>query len=69
VYTALEGLTQSQINARSRFNKMERPLNHDFDLYSKGKDGRSVPRIDKPHSYDDIIRASSGAYVGPASEY
>jgi len=46
-----------------------KPLNTDYDIYSNGKDGKSDPKIDKPASYDDVIRASNGAFVGLASEF
>lgn len=42
------------------------PINSDFDLYSMGKDGQSVPPLTAKASRDDIIRANDGAYVGPA---
>jgi general secretion pathway protein G len=45
------------------------PLNCDFDLYSKGKDGKSVPRLSDEVSIDDIIRANNGTYIGLACEY
>jgi general secretion pathway protein G len=45
------------------------PLNSDYDLYSMGKDGKSVPPITAKASQDDIIRASNGSYVGLASQF
>ena len=45
------------------------PLNTDFDLYSMGPDGKTQAPITAKAGYDDIIRASDGGYVGPASEY
>ena len=42
------------------------PINSDFDLYSVGMDGKSVPPLTAAASKDDIIRANDGAYVGPA---
>lgn len=42
------------------------PINSDFDLYSMGKDGESVPPLTAQKSRDDIIRANDGAYIGPA---
>lgn len=45
------------------------PLNSDYDLYSKGKDGDSSPPITASGSRDDIIRANNGNYVGLASNY
>jgi len=45
------------------------PINSEFDLYSKGPDGRSVGPLTAAASRDDIIMASDGAFVGNASEY
>ena len=42
------------------------PINSDYDLYSMGKDGKSVPPLTASASRDDIIRANDGAYIGPA---
>ena len=45
------------------------PINTDYDLYSMGKDGKSVPPLTAQDSRDDIIRANDGAYIGPATGY
>jgi len=45
------------------------PVNTDFDLYSKGADGRSVAPFTAKHSRDDIVRANNGQYIGPVSGY
>ena len=45
------------------------PLNSDYDLYSKGKDGRSVSPLTSRWSQDDIVRANDGAYIGLASDF
>jgi general secretion pathway protein G len=45
------------------------PLNSDYDLYSMGKDGKSVPPITAKESQDDILRANDGSFVGLASQY
>ncbi len=45
------------------------PLNSDFDLYSRGKDGLSVSPLTAPKSHDDIIRANDGRFIGLASKY
>jgi general secretion pathway protein G len=45
------------------------PINSTYDLYSMGKDGKSVPPITAKVSQDDIIRANDGAYLGLASNY
>ena len=45
------------------------PINSDFDLFSMGKDGGSAPPLTARMSRDDIVRASNGRFIGPASEY
>lgn len=45
------------------------PLNSDFDLFSKGKDGQSLPPITAPVSQDDVLRANNGGFVNLASKY
>ncbi|HET9106210.1 MAG TPA: prepilin-type N-terminal cleavage/methylation domain-containing protein [Steroidobacteraceae bacterium] len=45
------------------------PINSDYDLYSAGKDGETLPPILAPVSLDDVIRANNGGYVGLASDY
>jgi len=69
VYQRIQGLSKAEMDAKCRWDKYDKPLNNDFDLYSVGKDGESKPKITHKDSYDDIIRAHDGTYVGPASEY
>lgn len=45
------------------------PINSDYDLYSKGRDGQSRAPLVVPVSKDDIIRANNGAFVGTAAEF
>ena len=45
------------------------PLNTDYDLYSMGKDGNSQAPLTAQASWDDIVRANSGRFVGLASDY
>lgn len=45
------------------------PINSDYDLYSKGEDGRTTWPLTANHSQDDIIRARDGGYIGLAEEY
>ncbi len=44
-------------------------LNTDFDLLSRGKDGKSAKKISKANAVDDIIRLKDGAFVGLAEEF
>jgi len=45
------------------------PLNSEFDLYSVGKDGSSVPPLTGRPSRDDVIWARDGGFVGLAADY
>lgn len=45
------------------------PINSDFDLYSMGKDGKSLPPLNAKVSKDDIIRANDGEYIGLAEGF
>lgn len=53
----------------ARKDKKLHPLNSDYDLYSRGKDGKTQKPLTAHDSWDDIIRANDGAYIGLASEY
>ena len=54
---------------RARKNRNLVPINSDFDLYSKGKNGRSVAPLVAADSQDDVVRANDGAFIGLASTY
>ena len=45
------------------------PINTDYDLWSNGKDGKSVAPLTAQASRDDIVRANNGRFVGPAADY
>ena len=45
------------------------PINSTYDLYSVGPDGDTVAPLNPPRSRDDVVRASDGAFVGPAADY
>lgn len=45
------------------------PINSDYDLYSMGKDGKSVSPLTGGPSRDDIVRANNGRFVGKAADY
>lgn len=51
------------------------PLNTDFDLFSKGKDGLTSLNVDlinppsTPLALDDIFRAGEGGYIGTGGKY
>jgi general secretion pathway protein G len=45
------------------------PINSDYDLYSMGPDGESMPPLTAARSRDDIVRANNGGFVGTAEAY
>jgi general secretion pathway protein G len=44
----------------ARRDKLYRPLNSTFDLYSVGKDGLTTPSVSAKVSLDDVVRARDG---------
>ncbi len=66
VYLPFSGLKGK---GQMRKDKNLVPINTQYDLYSTGADGRSVPPITASVSKDDVILANDGNYVGLASEY
>jgi general secretion pathway protein G len=45
------------------------PLNSEYDLYSMGPDGESVPPLTGAPSQDDIVFARDGGFIGPAKDF
>jgi general secretion pathway protein G len=56
------------IIGKARKNFMDVPVNQDYDLYSIGEDGKTNSSFRAPVSYDDVVRAYEGQYVGIVSE-
>ena len=54
---------------KARKNKNLVPINSEFDLYSKGRDGNSVLALTAASSRDDVILANDGRFIGLASNY
>ncbi len=62
-------LTTRNGNGGARRDKKLNPLNSDFDLYSRGKDGVTKLPITQKDSQDDVLRANDGAFIDLASKY
>ncbi|ANE57367.1 MULTISPECIES: type IV pilin protein [Methylomonas] len=45
------------------------PINTNYDLYSKGKNGVTKKQISQKDSLDDIIVARDGSFVGLAADF
>jgi len=54
---------------KARKNKNLVPINSQFDLYTKGKNGASQPPLTAKPSLDDVVLANDGSFVGLASDY
>ncbi|NQT80249.1 MAG: prepilin-type N-terminal cleavage/methylation domain-containing protein [Candidatus Aminicenantes bacterium] len=65
-YLRIEG---AKGKGKMRKDRFMVPLNSDFDLYSMGKDGKSVPPLTAKDSRDDILRANNGGYIGLGSKF
>jgi general secretion pathway protein G len=46
-----------------------KPVNSDYDLYSRGLDGESKAPFNNSKSQDDVVRANNGKFIGLAAEY
>jgi general secretion pathway protein G len=62
-FTGLQG------KGKMRKDKNLVPINTQYDLYSAGADGRSVPPLTAKASRDDVVMANDGGYIGLASNY
>lgn len=62
-FTGLKG------KGKMRKDKNLVPINTEFDLYSMGPDGQSVPPLTAKQSRDDVIMANDGSYIGPAANF
>lgn len=52
-----------------RKDRNTHPINTDFDLCSRGSDGKTNYPLTANASQDDIIRANNGGFIGLASNY
>ena len=68
-YLRIEGLSKADMDAKARTDRFIKPINSDFDLYSKGKDGDTQQNLNGSKSHDDIVRANNGAFIGKASDF
>jgi general secretion pathway protein G len=55
--------------AGARKDRFLVPINSTYDLYSTGKDGKTVAALTATNSKDDVIRANDGGFVGLAVKY
>lgn len=48
----------------SRRDRNLRPINSEYDLYSRGRDGLTHRNLGNPDSEDDVVRGKDGSFVG-----
>lgn len=68
-YLRIEGGTTPGLNGKRRRDKNANPVNSDFDLYSMGRDGLTVPQFAGKKARDDIVRANNGDFYGLAEKH
>ncbi|MCK4785865.1 MAG: type II secretion system protein GspG [Desulfobacteraceae bacterium] len=67
-----EYLNIADLNPKKNMMRHDRflvPVNSDYDLYSKGKDGETQRTFQSSKARDDIVRANDGEYVGLAGYF
>jgi len=52
-----------------RVDRFGLPTNTNYDLYSLGPDGATSPSLNSASSFDDVVRANDGGFIGKASRY
>ena len=68
-YLRIDGGTTPGLNGKRRRDKGDNPVNSDFDLYSMGRDGRTVAQFTGKKARDDIVRANNGRFYGLAEKH
>ena len=53
----------------ARMDRFLVPINSTYDLYSVGKDGKTVIALTAKDNIDDIVRATDGGFIGLAVQY
>ncbi len=67
-YVYLDYAADADQSTRRRDGNL-RPINTDYDLYSKGKDGQTNKSLSHAKSADDIVRALDGSFIGSAKDF
>ena len=62
-------LRTAPTSVKARKDKLLKPLNSDYDLYSIGPDGLTAPSVTHAKSRDDVIRARDGQFIGTALDF
>lgn len=68
-YLVIIGKKKNEIQGKWRKDRFLVPLNTDYDLYSMGKDEKSRSPLTAIVSWDDIVRANNGDFIGLGHKY
>ena len=68
-YLVILGKRKSEIQGKWRKDRFMVPINSDYDLYSIGKDEKTQAPLTADDSWDDIIRANDGNFIGLAHKF
>jgi general secretion pathway protein G len=68
-YLVILGKKKSEIQGKWRKDRFMVPINSDYDLYSMGKDEKTQAPLTARASWDDIIRANDGNFIGLAHKF
>jgi general secretion pathway protein G len=68
-YLEIFGKDKTEIDGKWRKDRFLIPLNTDFDLFSMGNDGVWKAPLTSSDSWDDIVRANNGGFIGQAYKY
>jgi general secretion pathway protein G len=68
-YLVILGKNKTDIQGIWRKDRFMVPINSDYDLYSMGKDENSTAPLTARASWDDIVRANNGGFIGLAHKY
>jgi general secretion pathway protein G len=56
-------------NGSPRVDRFGVQLNTTYDLYSVGKDGSTSASLNASVSFDDVVRANDGGFIGQGSKF
>jgi len=56
-------------NGTPRVDRFGVDLNTTYDLYSVGKDGSTAGSLNSAVSFDDVVRANDGGFIGQGSRF
>ena len=69
MYLVIFGKKKNEVAGKWRKDRFLNPLNNDFDIYSMGRNEATKKPLTAKASWDDIVRANNGEFIGLGSKY